>query len=86
MYVLANPATFMRLSGRVLPWLAALSAATLAVGLYLGFASPADYQQGETAKIVAAVAKKRRVMCAAGTCSVSARMGDRASPQRGSSL
>ncbi|RYC30840.1 heme ABC transporter permease [Lichenibacterium minor] len=52
MYALANPANFMRLSGRVLPWLAALSAATLAVGLYLGFASPADYQQGETAKIM----------------------------------
>ena len=52
MYALANPANFMRLSGRALPWLAALSVATLAVGLALSFASPADYQQGETAKIM----------------------------------
>ena len=52
MYALANPATFMRLSGRALPWLAGLSAATLALGLYLAFTSPADYQQGETVKIM----------------------------------
>ncbi|WP_237477471.1 heme ABC transporter permease [Lichenibacterium dinghuense] len=52
MYALANPATFMRLSGRALPWLAGLSALTLAVGLVLAFASPADYQQGETVKIM----------------------------------
>ncbi len=52
MYALANPATFMRLSGRALPWLAGLSALVLAVGLTLSFASPADYQQGETVKIM----------------------------------
>ena len=52
MYVLANPATFMRLSGRLLPWLVALSLATLAAGLALAFASPPDYQQGETVKIM----------------------------------
>ena len=52
MYALANPATFMRLSGRALPWLTGLSLATLALGLCLGFTSPADYQQGETVKIM----------------------------------
>ncbi len=52
MYALANPATFMRLSGRMLPWLTGLSLGTLAFGLYLGFTSPADYQQGETVKIM----------------------------------
>ena len=50
---LANPATFTRLSGYALPPLAA-GAALLAVwGLYLAwFASPADYQQGETVRIM----------------------------------
>ena len=50
---LANPATFMRLSGRALPWLAALAAALLGVGLYLAlFVAPPDYQQGETVRIM----------------------------------
>jgi heme exporter protein C len=49
---LANPAFFMRLSGRLLPWLAALAAVLGAVGLYLGWTSPADYQQGETVRIM----------------------------------
>ncbi len=52
MYVLANPQTFMRLSGRVLPWLAGLSVMSLVVGLTLAVFSPADYQQGETVKIM----------------------------------
>ena len=52
MYVLANPQTFMRLSGRVLPWLAGLAVLTLAAGLWLAMLSPADYQQGETVKIM----------------------------------
>ncbi|HEX4767604.1 MAG TPA: heme ABC transporter permease [Lichenihabitans sp.] len=52
MYVLANPQNFMRLSGRALPWLVGLSALTLVVGLALGFDAPADYQQGETVKIM----------------------------------
>ena len=52
MYVLANPQTFMRLSGRVLPWLAGLSVVSLVVGLTLAMLSPADYQQGETVKIM----------------------------------
>jgi len=50
---LANPTRFMRLSGRLLPWLTALTAVLLAIGLYLAlFVAPADYQQGETARIM----------------------------------
>jgi heme exporter protein C len=44
----ANPARFMGLSGRVLPFVAAATVITLAAGLYLGFAAPPDYQQGRT--------------------------------------
>ncbi len=50
---LANPSFFMRLTDRVLPWLAAVWIALLAVGLYLSFfVAPADYQQGETVRIM----------------------------------
>ena len=49
----ANPRNFMRLSGRILPWIAALSAVTLAVGLIWGFFfTPDDYKQGATVKIL----------------------------------
>jgi heme exporter protein C len=48
----ANPARFMGLSGAVLPWLAALTALTIAAGLYLGFSAPPDYQQGRTVLIM----------------------------------
>lgn len=49
---LANPTRFLSYSGRILPWLAGLSIAVLAVGLVLAFRAPADYQQGETVKIM----------------------------------
>jgi heme exporter protein C len=50
---LANPTRFMGLSRRILPWLAAAAAGLLAYGLYLAFYhSPADYQQGETVRIM----------------------------------
>lgn len=50
---LANPTRFMALSGAILPWLTALAAGVVAYGLYLGLAaSPADYQQGETVRIM----------------------------------
>ena len=50
---LANPSRFMALSGRVLPWLSAAAATLLAIGLYLSlFASPADYQQGDSVRIM----------------------------------
>ena len=53
MYSLANPARFMQFSGAVLPYLWGLAAILGAAGLYFGFlASPADYQQGETVRIM----------------------------------
>jgi heme exporter protein C len=53
MFQYANPARFMALSGRVLPWLAVAAGLLLAAGLYLGLvASPPDYQQGDTVRIM----------------------------------
>ena len=50
---LANPTRFMQLSGALLPFLSAAAAAVIAYGLYVVFfQSPADYQQGETVKIM----------------------------------
>ncbi len=49
---LANPTRFLALATRVLPWLAALTAILLAVGLYLSALAPDDYQQGATVKIM----------------------------------
>ena len=49
----ANPHRFSRLSAALLPWLGWLAALLIAAGLYLGFfASPPDYQQGETVRIM----------------------------------
>ncbi len=52
MYSLANPQRFMNLSGRALPWLAVAAAGVIAVGLYMAFASPPDFRQGETVRIM----------------------------------
>ena len=49
---LANPTRFMTLSARILPWLSTAAAACIAYGLILGFATPPDYQQGQTVKIM----------------------------------
>lgn len=49
---LANPTRFMALSERLLPVFAVAAAGVLAFGLYLGFTSPVDYQQGHTVKIM----------------------------------
>lgn len=50
---LANPTRFMQLSGALMPWVAAASAALILYGLYLAFFdSPPDYQQGETVRIM----------------------------------
>jgi heme exporter protein C len=49
---IANPTVFVELSRRVLPWLAAATAALFAAGLWLSFAAPPDYQQSETVKIM----------------------------------
>ena len=50
---LANPTRFMAFSGRLLPWLSGAAAVLLAIGLYLAFfVAPADYQQGDTVRIM----------------------------------
>ncbi|MFI5010942.1 MAG: heme ABC transporter permease [Hyphomicrobiales bacterium] len=49
---LANPSRFMSFAGRALPWLAALTCVCFALGLWLAFTAPADYQQGETVRIM----------------------------------
>jgi heme exporter protein C len=49
----ANPGRFLRLSGVVLPWLAAAGVILTAVGLTWGlFFSPADWQQGDAVRIM----------------------------------
>lgn len=50
---LANPTRFMQLSGTLLPIVAAAASVSILYGLYLAFfVSPADYQQGETVRIM----------------------------------
>ena len=50
---LANPTRFRRLAAFVLPLASCLALACLTIGLYLAFlASPPDYQQGETVRIM----------------------------------
>ena len=49
---LANPTNFLAFTRRVAPWLALATAASFAIGLWLSFAAPPDYQQGETVKIM----------------------------------
>jgi heme exporter protein C len=53
MHRFANPARFQRLAGAVLPWSAAATVALFAAGLWYALVhSPADYQQGETVRIM----------------------------------
>ncbi|WP_127091277.1 heme ABC transporter permease [Aquabacter cavernae] len=49
---IANPTRFLAWSGRVLPWLSVAAVAVLAAGIALAFTAPADYQQGETVRIM----------------------------------
>ena len=50
---LANPSRFVRLSNRLYMPVGVITCICLAYGLYLGlFASPADYQQGDTVRII----------------------------------
>jgi len=49
---LANPTRFMALSATLLPWLSVIAGLLIAVGLYMAFAAPPDYQQGHSAKIM----------------------------------
>jgi len=48
----ANPTRFLTLADRLLPWLAGASFLVLALGLYLGFTAPEDFQQGITVRIM----------------------------------
>lgn len=49
----ANPTQFLKTSGYLLPWLAALAALTTLGGLaWAWLGAPPDYQQGETVKIM----------------------------------
>ncbi|WP_296743222.1 heme ABC transporter permease [Mesorhizobium sp.] len=49
---LANPTRFVGLADRVIPWLASVAAILLAVGLYMSFTAPEDFQQGITVRIM----------------------------------
>src|SRR5271163_3692162 len=49
----ANPARFMRLSARTLPWCGCSTIAMLAIGIYLALVvAPPDYLQGDAARIM----------------------------------
>ncbi|HYI72661.1 MAG TPA: heme ABC transporter permease [Skermanella sp.] len=53
MHRFANPARFLRISNVVLPWAAGATVVLMIAGLYLSLvASPADYQQGDTVRIM----------------------------------
>ena len=53
MHRFANPARFLRLADAILPWCAGATLILLVAGLYLGlFVAPADYQQGESVRIM----------------------------------
>ena len=49
---LANPTRFVGFANAVVPWLAVLTAIVLALGLWMAFAAPEDYQQGITVRIM----------------------------------
>ena len=49
---LANPTRFMAFTDRILPFLVAATLAAFAIGLYLSFNAPQDYQQGYTVLIM----------------------------------
>ena len=53
MHRFANPARFQRLVDPLLPWLAVAAVGLFALGLWWGLIrSPADYQQGDTVRIM----------------------------------
>ncbi len=76
MHRFANPARFARFAAAATPWSAALTALLFAAGLMLALiASPPDYQQGETVRIMyihvpsAWMAMSAYVVVAAGSAS-----------------
>ena len=52
MFGLANPDRFARFTAPLVPVLWALAVILLAVGVWLGFTAPEDYQQGDTVRIM----------------------------------
>jgi heme exporter protein C len=53
MHKYASPKFFYSLAGQLIPWTAAVTVVLLLAGLYLGlFVAPADYQQGESYRIM----------------------------------
>jgi heme exporter protein C len=52
MQYLANPARFVAIANRVIPVAWIITLALFAAGLYGAFTAPADYQQGETVRIM----------------------------------
>ena len=53
MHKYASPKFFYTLAGQLIPWIGAVTIALLLAGLYLGlFVAPADYQQGESYRIM----------------------------------
>ncbi len=48
----ASPSNFLRLAAWLVPGFAGVTAVLFVAGLYLSFLAPADYQQGETVKIM----------------------------------
>ena len=53
MHRFANPTRFMRIAEPILPWTSVGALAAILLALYFGiFDSPADYQQGETVRIM----------------------------------
>ncbi|WP_293827840.1 heme ABC transporter permease CcmC [uncultured Brevundimonas sp.] len=52
MFGLSNPQRFMAFTGPLTPGLWGLAAMLLAVGTWLSFTVPADYQQGDTVRIM----------------------------------
>ena len=52
MWKYANPANFLRLANALIPWTAGATATLFAIGLWGAFGAPADYQQGETVRIM----------------------------------
>jgi heme exporter protein C len=53
MHRFANPGRFMRISGAIAPWVGVLTVVLFAAGLYYALlASPADYQQSESVRIM----------------------------------
>lgn len=73
MFGLANPERFMRFTGPLVPWIWGAAGVLLAVGTWLSFAAPGDYQQGDTVRImfvhVPAASLGLMIYTALGVCS-----------------